>query len=131
LSNQLRAAVLTMNRTAGSVELTARRLDSAVTSDEIAQLVENFSVASSELRRTTVQVRELTSRLAATQAKADVFLSTSDSVLAKINHGQGSLGLFVNDPGLYRRADSLFAELKALAADIRANPKKYVSIRLF
>jgi uncharacterized protein (DUF3084 family) len=69
LSNQLRAAVLTMNRTAGSVELTARRLDSAVTSEEIAQLVENFSVASSELRRTTVQVRELTSRLAATQAK--------------------------------------------------------------
>jgi len=32
---------------------------------------------------------------------------------------------------LYRRADSLFAELKALAADIRANPKKYVTIRLF
>jgi phospholipid/cholesterol/gamma-HCH transport system substrate-binding protein len=131
LSNQLRAAVLTMNRTAGSVELTARRLDSAVTSEEIAQLVENFSVASSELRRTTVQVRELTSRLAATQAKADAFLSTSDSVLAKINHGRGSLGLLVNDPGLYRRADSLFAELKALAADIRANPKKYVTIRLF
>ena len=131
LSNQLRAVMLTMNRTAGSVELTARRLDSAVTSDEIAQLIENFSVASAELRRTSVQVRELSSRLVATQAKADAFLTTSDSVLSKINHGQGSLGLLVNDPSLYRRADSVFAELRALAADIRANPKKYISLRLF
>jgi phospholipid/cholesterol/gamma-HCH transport system substrate-binding protein len=78
-----------------------------------------------------VQVRELSSRLVTTQAKADAFLTTSDSVLSKINHGQGSLGLLVNDPSLYRRADSVFAELKALAADIRANPKKYISLRLF
>ena len=102
-----------------------------MTSDEIAQLIENFSVASAELRRTSVQVRELSSRLVVTQAKADAFLTTGDSVLSKINHGQGSLGLLVNDPSLYRRADSVFAELKALAADIRANPKKYISLRLF
>jgi len=131
LSNQLRAAIHTMNRTAGSVELTARRLDSAVTSDEIAHLVENFSIASAELRQASVQVRELSSRLVTTQAKADAFLTTSDSVLSKINHGQGSLGLLVNDPSLYRRVDSAFTELRALAADIRANPKKYVTIRLF
>jgi len=131
LSNQLRTAIFTMNRTAGSVELTARRLDSAVTSDEIAHLVENFSIASAELRQASVQVRELSSRLVTTQTKADAFLTTSDSVLAKINHGQGSLGLLVNDPSLYRRVDSVFSELRALAADIRANPKKYVTIRLF
>jgi phospholipid/cholesterol/gamma-HCH transport system substrate-binding protein len=131
LSNQLRIAVLTMNRTAGTVELTARRLDSAVTSDEIAHLVENFSIASAELRQASMQVRDLSARLVATQAKADAFLAAGDSVLSKINRGQGSLGLFVNDATLYRRADSALAELKALTADIRANPKKYLSIRLF
>jgi phospholipid/cholesterol/gamma-HCH transport system substrate-binding protein len=76
-------------------------------------------------------VRDLSSRLAETEARADAFLATSDSVLVKINHGQGSLGLFVNDPSIYRRTDSVLAELRALTADIRANPKRYISVRLF
>jgi phospholipid/cholesterol/gamma-HCH transport system substrate-binding protein len=131
LSNQLHTAVVTLNRTAASVELTARRLDSATTSAEVRQLVENFSVASAEFRRVAVQVRDLSTRLAETEARADAFLATSDSVLVKINHGQGSLGLFVNDPSIYRRTDSVLAELRALTADIRANPKRYISVRLF
>ena len=131
LSNQLRAVMTTLNRTAGSVDVTAHRLDSAATSDEVRQLVENFSIASAELRRTAVQVRDLSARLATTQAKADAFLASADSVLAKVNRGQGSLGLLLNDPTLYRRTDSTLAELRALAADIRANPKKYLSVRLF
>jgi phospholipid/cholesterol/gamma-HCH transport system substrate-binding protein len=93
--------------------------------------VENFSVASVELRRAAAQVRSLSERLATTQAQADAFLATGDSVLAKINRGQGTLGLLVNDPSVYQRTDSVLIELHALAADIRANPKKYVSVRIF
>ncbi len=51
--------------------------------------------------------------------------------LSKINRGQGSLGLLVNDPSLYRRTDSVLAELRSFTADLRANPKKYISVRLF
>lgn len=131
LSNQLRAAIITLNHTASSVDETARRIDSATSSSEARQLLENFNVASTELRRTASQVRDLSERLATTQAKADAFLATGDSVLAKLNHGQGTLGLMINDPSLYRRADSVLAELRALTADIRSNPKKYVSVRIF
>lgn len=131
LSDQLRAVMTTLNRTATSVDLTAHRLDSAATSNEVRQLVENFSVASTELRHAAVQVRDLSTRLATTQAKADAFLTSADSVLAKLNRGQGSLGLLLNDPSLYRRTDSTLAELRALAADIRANPKRYLSVKLF
>lgn len=131
LSNQLRAAIVTLNRTAGSVELTARRIDSATNSTEARQLVQNFGIASEELRHAAVQVRDLTSRLAVTQARAEAFLASGDSVFAKINRGQGTLGLLVNDPSLYRRTDSMLVELRALTADIRANPKKYLNVRLF
>lgn len=131
LSNQLRTAVQALNRTAGTVEVTARRIDSAATSDQVRQLVENLSLASMELKQVATQVRELSTRLAVTQHRADTFLATGDSVLAKVNHGQGTLGLLLNDPGLFRRTDSVLAEFRALAADVRANPKKYVTIRLF
>jgi len=131
LSNQLRGAVRTLNSAAGVVEITARRLDSATTSDQVRLLVENFSVAAFELRHAAMQVRELTTRLQSTQARAETFLATGDSVLSKMNRGQGTLGLLLNDPTLYKRADSVLLELRALSADIRANPKRYVSVRLF
>lgn len=131
LSDQLRGAVSTLNRAAGVVEITARRLDSATTSDQVRVLVENFSDAAFELRHAATQVRELTTRFQSTQARAETFLATGDSVLSKMNRGEGTLGLLLNDPSLYRRADSLFVELRALSADIRANPKRYVSVRLF
>ena len=46
-----------------------------------------------------------------------------------MNRGQGTLGLLLNDPSLYQRTDSVLIELRALSADIRANPKRYVSVR--
>src|SRR5205814_8954070 len=111
LSDQVRAVVVTLNRTAASVEITAHRIDSAATSNEVRLLVENFSVASTELRRVATQLRDLSERLAATQKRADAFLASGDSVLTKLNHGQGTLGLLVNDPSLFRRADSVLTEL--------------------
>ena len=57
--------------------------------------------------------------------------SNGDSILSKINSGQGSLGLLVNDPGLYRNGDSLVTQLRQLVSDIHVNPGKYVSVRLF
>jgi len=131
LALQVRTAALSLNRTAASVELTARRLDSVATSSDAKELIQNVSVASGELRRAAAQVRDLTTRFAATQGRVDAFLISGDSVLGKINHGQGSLGLFVNDPSLYRRSDSAVSELRALTADIRTNPRKYLTIRIF
>ena len=45
--------------------------------------------------------------------------------MAKINRGQGSLGLMVNDPSLYRNADSLLVTMRSLIADVKARPSRY------
>lgn len=131
LSVQLRSAVLSLNRTAANVEVTARRIDSATTSAEVRSLVTNLSVATAELRNAALRIRELSAGMASTQRVAESFLSRGDSVLGKMNRGDGSLGLLLNDSSLYRHADSLVIELRALAADIKANPKRYISVRLF
>jgi len=53
-----------------------------------------------------------------------------DGTLSKINSGQGTLGqLFVN-PQLYESLTGATREFQALAKDIRANPKKFLSLRL-
>ena len=131
LSAQLRDAVTTLGRTAANVEITARRIDSAATSTEVRSLVDNLAVASAELRNASVRIRELSTGMASTQRRAEDFLARGDSVLAKMNRGDGSLGLLLNDPAIYRHTDSLVLELRALAADIRANPKRYISLKIF
>jgi phospholipid/cholesterol/gamma-HCH transport system substrate-binding protein len=131
LSAELRKAIETLNRTANSVQTTAIRVDSATTSPQVRSIVTDVAAASVELRRAATQVNDLSRRFATSQSRLDVLLATGDSLLAKINSGQGSLGLFVNDPSMYRRTDSLLVQLRALAADIQANPKKYISVRIF
>ena len=49
----------------------------------------------------------------------------------KVDRGDGTLGRLVNDPKLYDEARASVAELKALIADIKANPKKYVNVKVF
>jgi phospholipid/cholesterol/gamma-HCH transport system substrate-binding protein len=111
--------------------MTASRIDSATTSPEARAIMGDLAVAATELRHTSSQLHELSGRFATTQAKLDAAITNGDSVLTKINAGTGSLGLLVNDPTMYRQTDSLLTELRALVTDFKANPKKYVSVRIF
>jgi phospholipid/cholesterol/gamma-HCH transport system substrate-binding protein len=131
LSAELRKAIETLNRTANTVQTTAGRVDSVTTSPQVRAIVTDVAAASTELRHAATQVNDLSRRFATSQTRLDAVLAAGDSLLSKINSGQGSLGLFVNDPSMYRRTDSLLTQLRALAADIQANPKKYISVRIF
>jgi phospholipid/cholesterol/gamma-HCH transport system substrate-binding protein len=131
LSNQLRLVIASLDRTAKTVALTAQRVDSAAASPQARGIVEDLSVGAFELRRAATQVRDLAERFSRSQGRLDTFLAQGDSVLTKINRGQGSLGLLVNDPSMYRQTDSVLVQLRALIADIKANPKRYVSVKLF
>lgn len=54
---------------------------------------------------------------------------TSDqlnTIMAKIDNGDGTLGKLVNDPSLYNRYDSLAAEMKTLIEGINKDPQKYL-----
>lgn len=48
----------------------------------------------------------------------------------KINSGQGSLGQFLVNPQLYDAITGATREFQSLAKDMRANPKKFLTIRL-
>jgi phospholipid/cholesterol/gamma-HCH transport system substrate-binding protein len=131
VAKQLRSAVASINETATTVQRMAQRIDTSSQSGDVKHIVDNVSAASADLRRATAQINELAVRFSKSQGRLDTFLANGDSILVKVNAGQGSLGLFVNDPSLYRRSDSLLAQLQSLVADIKANPGKYVRLRIF
>lgn len=58
-------------------------------------------------------------------------LSQLSVIATKINNGEGSMGLLINDKNLYYHLDSTAASLERLLQDINQNPKKYVSFSVF
>lgn len=131
LSTRLQSAVTSLNQTAKVTQAMATRLDSSVSSGKVRGIVDDVSASTAEMRRTSAQVRELTQRFAASQDRLESFIANGDSILRKVNAGQGSLGLLVNDASLYQSSDSTMRQLRALLADIQANPKRYMSVKLF
>ena len=50
--------------------------------------------------------------------------------LTKVNSGQGTLGQLVANPSLYESLDGTAKEMNGLMKDFRANPKKFLRIKL-
>ena len=57
-------------------------------------------------------------------------LGKLSTTMDKVNAGQGSLGQFVTNPQLYEALTGATREFQSLAKDMRANPKKFLTIHL-
>ena len=98
----------------------ASRTAKTLTTDREAQLKSTLD----SFERSARGMERLTARL-------DSLRGTLQSVTNKIDEGEGSLGRLVNDPRLYDDAKETVAEFKALIADIKKNPKKYINLSVF
>ena len=98
--------------------------ESITTSTEsIAQLTDKLNTPGNTLDKLTSGA-ELFDRLTATTKQLE-------TVLVKINTGEGSLSKLANDKKTAEELTTLIYNLKVLAADIEAHPKKYVGFSLF
>jgi phospholipid/cholesterol/gamma-HCH transport system substrate-binding protein len=52
------------------------------------------------------------------------------SILHRADAGEGTVGKLLHDPSLYNNSDQAVVEMRKLLAAVRANPKKYLVIRL-
>ena len=63
-------------------------------------------------------------------AKFNELAAKLTTTVDKINGGQGTIGQLVVNPALYDSLTGATREFQALAKDMRANPKKFLTIRL-
>ncbi|MCS6951432.1 MAG: MlaD family protein [Bryobacterales bacterium] len=57
-------------------------------------------------------------------------LARLEDTVEKLNNGQGTLGQLVVNPQLYESLNGVSRELESLLKDFRANPKKFLRIKL-
>ncbi len=68
-----------------------------------------------------------------TQLTADLSGTTTqlNALLGKLEGTQGSAGLLLNDPGMYRDVRGLLQRLDSLTTDFQKNPGKYINFSVF
>ncbi len=112
-------------------------------STTLERLIENLSAMSAslegatdgpELERTVQNIDSLTARLAAASAQFEGTSESLDSILRKIDEGEGSMGRLVNDPVLHDKMVAAMENMQAateeialMMRDFREDPKKYTS----
>ncbi len=131
ISSSVQTGIASINEAAVNLNAFSARVDSATDRGELQTIVTNSQTAARELVEATRNLRALTDRLDKTESNLARVVARADSVLAKANGRSGTLGLMINDPALYQQSDTLVRELRALLADVKKNPKRYISLRVF
>lgn len=89
---------------------------------ELRNIISNFSAVSDSLAD---------SQLKSAINKADSTLASTSIILAKVESGQGTLGMLVNNDTLYNNLKDVTESLDLLLKDLREHPKRYVHFSLF
>jgi phospholipid/cholesterol/gamma-HCH transport system substrate-binding protein len=76
------------------------------------------------IERSAQNMERLTARLDSLRAQLQ-------DVTTKLDHGDGTLAQLLNDRRLYDDLRTSVASLNTLITDIKANPKKYINLRIF
>jgi phospholipid/cholesterol/gamma-HCH transport system substrate-binding protein len=91
-----------------------------------------------ELERTVKRMDQLTQRLEGTVGTLDKSSTSLDSILARMERGEGTLGKLSKDEQLYKNAVSATEnlnkaaeDLQKLVVDFRSNPRKYINLKIF
>lgn len=96
----------------------------------------NLKTSTSHLNAITTNAETFTSDLSHANVKqtldnANKAIADLQATIAKINDGKGSMSSLINDDHLYRNLDSASSNLNKLFIDVKAHPKRYVSISVF
>ena len=117
LSVQLSAIAAEQNRNLTATMSQLRRAASAVDSVKIDSMMRNFQTSSATLTRIATNL-DSTSRHA-------------NSIIAGLERGEGTAGKLLKDTLLYRDLRGLVTQADSVMADLKANPKKYINLRIF
>ena len=89
--------------------------------EEISNILGNVSAISDSLRQAS---------LPQTLMSLDYILATTDSIMNKINRGEGTIGALLNDNDLYYNLNQVSENLNRLLVEFRYNPKRFINLSL-
>lgn len=134
-----------ISATLASLESTSKKVDNLVGSEgtRIAAILSNVEAITVNLKSNNQKINSIlnnvntiTDQVAAANFKqtidnANKAMAEVQSIVSKVNSGQGSLGMLVNDTKMYENLTNASKNLDNLMIDLKQNPKRYVHFSVF
>ena len=105
------------NRQLTATFASLRRATSGIDSARVDSTIQS-------VRAATANMASLTADLKQTSAKLD-------SIVAKVDNGNGTVAKALNDPGAYNDVRALIQHMDSLITDVKRNPKRYINVKVF
>lgn len=127
----LENTVTTVDRT-----VTEAQTDLQTTLSNIASITTTLKENNDELDKIFSNLSNVSDSLAQikfkqTFATLNEALESTRQVMEKINNGDGSIGLLLNDPEVYENMNKATEQLNLLLLDIKYNPRRYLHFSVF
>ena len=90
--------------------------------ERLTSIIRNFDNLSDSLSK---------AEIVSTINNANNALVSVNSILGKIEKGEGTMGMLINNDSLYKHLDNSAADLDKLLIDLRENPKRYLHYSMF
>ena len=128
---ELKEVIGGLNVLISSLNQSATSLNSVLegNKEKLDNSFKNFDVLTSNFAKLSDSLNS--AGLGRTLASLESTMASLDKVTQKIENGDGSLGLLMNDKELYSNLNSSSRELELLLQDFRLNPKRYVNVSVF
>jgi phospholipid/cholesterol/gamma-HCH transport system substrate-binding protein len=107
------------------------RLDSATADRQLEDILENSRSSSADLRQAAADLRSVMTAARENRTSLVRVMVQADSLMTRIQQGNGTLGMLATDSTLYRETTQTVVQFRQLLADIQANPRKYLKISVF
>ncbi|MHB1178334.1 MAG: MlaD family protein [Daejeonella sp.] len=132
-------------RTLETLEGTTKTVDGLVTtqSNKIAGIMSNLESITGNFKNNNAKITAIMNNFekvsddvvkanfAQTITEANKAVADLQTIVNKVNTGQGTLGQLINDEKMYDNLNNAAANLDKLMIDLKANPKRYVSFSVF
>ena len=107
------------------------RLDTATSDNQLKDILNNSRSSSADLRQAAADLRSVMAAARANEASLIRVLQAADSLMTKLQAGNGTLGMLASDSTLYRETTKTVIQFRELLTDIQAHPGKYLKISVF
>jgi phospholipid/cholesterol/gamma-HCH transport system substrate-binding protein len=131
IGQNLDTGTAALSRGALALERTLRRADSATSKEQLQRILGHADTVTDVMREVALNLRTVTGAAAAQQQSIGHILANTDSVLARVQAGQGTLGKLSRDSTLYVESVNAVRQLREMLADMKANPRRYFSFSVF
>jgi phospholipid/cholesterol/gamma-HCH transport system substrate-binding protein len=133
LYNELNASIANLNAITARIKngegSIGQLMNDPAFSKTLTQTTQNFETLTAKLNKGEGTAGKLLND-DALYKRLDSVTARLDTVLQNLNDGQGTAGQLLHDKQLYENMNQTITEMRALIAEIKKDPKKYLNVKV-